>query len=406
MEDWLEIIESLRKNKLRTFLTGFSVAWGIFILVILVGTSKGLKGGATSMFGNDLSNTLFIRPGSTSIPFNGIKPGKKIKFINEDIDIINREIEDIEYYTARLFFNKNQVNYKKQHGSYTIRCVHPGNKIIESSDMLQGRFINEKDLQEYSKIAVIGISIKEALFVNDEDPIGKYIIINQIPFKVVGVFTDTSEEDEQRMIYLPITGAQKSFSFGEKISQIVVTVKNPSLEKSERIIKKIRKLLSPTHNFDPEDRRSLFINNRLKQSQQIFDMLDGLQLFTTIISILTIIAGAIGVMNIMVISVKERTKEIGIRKAIGASPNSIISSIIKEAIFITLFFGYIGMLGAVILLEVLNKALSNTPIFSEARIDLSTALIATGILTIVGVFAGLIPAAKAAKIKPVEALNS
>ena len=162
MEDWLEIIQSLRKNKLRTFLTGFSIAWGIFILVLLVGVSKGLKNGALSMFGNDLSNTLFIRPGTTSIPYQGIKPGRKLKFENRDIDLITEGIEEVEYYSSRLLLKKNQVSYKNRKGAYTTRCVHPQHWIIESSTVIEGRFINQADFDQKRKSAVIGISVQEA----------------------------------------------------------------------------------------------------------------------------------------------------------------------------------------------------------------------------------------------------
>ena len=239
-----------------------------------------------------------------------------------------------------------------------------------------------------------------------ENPIGKWININGIAFKVVGVFEDLSEEDENRMIYMPVSTAQRSFSMGNEISQIVVTIKDPSLEKSYTTVDKIKEILSPIHNFSPEDRSAIFVNNRLEQSQSIFEMLDGISWFTFIISVLTILSGSIGVMNIMVISVNERTKELGIRKAIGAKPRTIIWSIIQEAIFITLGFGYVGMVLGVVVLELLNMVLSENPSFGAARIDLPIAIYATLVLSLVGVLSGLFPAVKAAMIKPVEAMRN
>ena len=405
MESWLEIFDTLKKNKLRTCLTGFSVTWGILILIILVSFGSGLKQFATGMFSNDMANTMYISGKNTSKPFKGSLPGKKIQFGNKDIKAIIDQVEDVEYYSARVNITPNTVLHKNKKGSFTIRSVHPIHIAIEANTLLSGRFINQADLKDFRKVAVIGITVQDMLFEKGVDPIGAYIEINKIPFKVVGVQMDESETDENSMIYLPVTTAQKTFGKAESVDQIVVTIKDPSLIQGMRTEKKIRTVLGQVNNFDPSDNRALRIHNKLKSTEKVFTMLNSIQLFTIFIGFLAIVSGSIGVMNIMVISVKERTNEIGLRRAVGASPSAIISSIIKESVLLTVFFGYLGLLIAALVLSVVN-AFGQNEAFSNLMVNIPIALMATGILVLVGLIAGLVPAIKAIKIRPVEALNS
>lgn len=403
MEVWIEILETLRKNKLRTFLTGFSVAWGIFILIVLVSMGSGIRGFVSGIFGNDMNNTMYIYPRMTSLPFNGSNPGRKIEFENKDMDAVVRNL-DVDIYSPRLMLNQNQIRYGKEKGAFVIRAVTPDHRYIEASSMVSGRFINQLDYEENRKCAVIGRLAKNQLF-KDKNALGEYIEINGIPFKIVGVHADESEADEERMIYLPVTTVQKVFSRGDEISVIVVTINEPSLEKSLVSKQKLKETLGAMNNFDPMDDRALYVSNKMETTERTFQLLDSIKLFTIFIGVLSIISGSIGVMNIMVISVKERTKEIGLRRALGANPQMIISSIIKEAVFITLFFGYVGLLSSAGLLSLINSLAGEDATFKNLVVDVPLALVATGVLVFVGAIAGLIPAVKASRIRPVEALN-
>lgn len=405
MEAWSEILESLRKNKLRTFLTGFSVAWGIFILIVLVSFGTSLKGFVSTMFSNDMENTMYVYPSSTSLPYKGTKPGRAIKFDNKDLSYLVENVEDVDLYSARYFVDGSQVVYGTSKGSFKIRCVHPDHRTIEASAMVEGRYVNQYDIDERRKVAVIGDLVKDKLF-EDKEAIGQDVVINNVSFKVVGVFTDDSEDEERRMVYLPISTAQTIFADGEKISAMVITINNPSLEKGEIRERDIKKALGKTAMFDPEDSKAIYVSNRLVRQARFNALLDSIKFFTIFVGILSIISGSIGVMNIMVISVKERTKEIGLRRAIGATPYSVISAVISESVVLTIFFGYLGLLFGAGLLSLISSFAENDSSFANLYVDLPLAILATLILVLVGVFSGLVPAYKASKIRPVEALNS
>ena len=405
MEGWIEILESMRKHKLRTFLTGFSVAWGIFILILLVSFGSGLKDFAMGMFSNDMDNTLFVYPGTTSLPYQGSRPGKTLSFTNSDLAHVLREVPDIQYHSARLILDGTQVSYGREKGAFTVRCVHPVHWKIEASTVIRGRYLNRYDNDKKRKNAVIGKTVKESLF-GDEEAVGKYLKVNGIAFQVVGVFEDDTEEDEERMVYIPVAAAQQAFSKGEDITMMVLTIENPTIEKSRHTEKELARVLGASFNFDPEDDRALNIRNKMEATERVFNLLDSIRKFVFIISVLCIVSGSIGVMNIMVIAVKERTQEIGIRRAIGAPPGSIVFSVIKESVFITVFFGYMGLLCGAVILALINSLAGGGSAFSNLLVDLPLALFATGILVFVGLLSGLFPAIKASRIRPVEALNS
>lgn len=403
IDKWQEIYSTIKKNKLRTFLTGFSVAWGIFMLIILLGSGRGLENGIKKQFEQDATNSIWIYQGQTSMPFKGLKPGRRIQFTNEDYDITKRDNVKIENLSARLnVWRQRILSYKNEYGNYDIISVHPGTKALENIKVLEGRFLNDIDIKESRKVVAVSLVVKNALF-KDEEALGNYLKINNIPFKVIGLFEDGSERDNQR-VYIPVSSAQKIFTGGVEINNLAFTAGNASAEESIELENEIKNQFANRHKFDKEDQRAVFVNNNIEEYKKFLNLFAGIRMFVWIIGIGTIIAGIVGVSNIMLIVVKERTKEIGIRKAIGATPNSIIGLILLESIAITAFAGYIGLVLGVGLLELISPYVQSD-FFRNPEADFRIAVSATLLLIISGTIAGFVPARKAAGIKPVEALR-
>lgn len=405
-DKWQEILFTISQNKLRTFLTGFSVAWGIFMLIILLGFGKGLQNGVQEQFRDTATNSIWVTASQTSLPYKGIKPGRFIRFNNSDYNNLKTKIEEVDKISGRFNVPRGTgVSYKGENGSFAIRTVHPDHQYVEKTLTIEGRFLNDIDLSEKRKVTSIGTLVKKALF-KGESPINKYININGVPFKVVGVFEDEGGENEQEILYIPISTAQLVYNGGETINRMMFTVGDASLEESLVIEKEVRELLSKSHHFDPKDRRAVRIWNNVEEFQEIQNMFNGINMFVWIIGIMTIIAGIVGISNIMMIVVKERTKEIGIRKALGATPSSIIGLILFESILITATFGYIGLVSGVGILELVSAfAPEDNDFFKNPEINFQVAIVATIVLIVAGAVAGFIPANRAASIRPIVALR-
>jgi putative ABC transport system permease protein len=406
-DKWQEIFETMKKNRLRTFLTGFSVAWGIFMLIILLGSGNGLENGVRKEFEGDATNTLWINPGQTSVAYKGLKSGRNIQFTNEDYDLMKKEIPHIDKISSRFnVWQNNTVSYKKEYGNYDIIACHPGYGYYETLEILSGRFINDDDIKDFRKIVIISTIVKTALF-KDEDPMGKFIDVSGIPFKVTGVFKDSGGDRDMQRIYVPLSTAQRVFNYGNKIQTIgIVTDKTIDVDDSRAMAEDVRQTLAQAHKFDPQDQRAVFIWNNLEQFKQFMNLFASIRLFIWIIGIGTIIAGVVGVSNIMMIVVKERTQEIGIRKALGATPWSIVSLILLESVLITSFAGYIGLVMGVGLLELISPIFENSEtFFKNPEVDITVAMGATLVMIVSGMLAGFVPARKAAKIQPIEALR-
>ncbi|MBU2511190.1 ABC transporter permease [bacterium] len=400
-----EIFTHIRENKLRTFLTCFSVSWGIFMLVLLLGTGQGLENGVRQEFERDATNTININPGQTSLPYKGLDQGRQIQFTNRDYDQVNRSIKGLEYLTARYYmWSNNTISYKKESGSYTIIAIHPDHKYLERSIPDRGRLINDRDIEESRKVVNIGKVVDKEIF-RGESSIGKYLQINGVAFKVIGIFSDPKDERAESQIYIPISTAQKVFGGSDRIHNIYFSVTDADEEKSESIIKAVKKDLSARHDFDPKDERAVYIRNNLERYLKFMTLFRNVRIFVWIIGIGSIIAGIVGVSNIMLIVVKERTKEIGIRKAIGATPWSIIELILTESILLTALSGYIGLVFGVIVLEFMAENIKGVDYFANPQVDLNVAFGAIVLLIIAGSLAGYFPARRAAAIKPVEALR-
>ena len=404
-DKWQEIFSTIRKNKLRTFLTGFSVAWGIFMLMILLGSGNGLQNGVNKQFESSATNAIWVWSGQTSMPYKGMKPGRNIQLVNEDYDAVKKSIKGIDKSSSRYnMWGSNTLSYKKQFGSFNVRNVYPDYAHIEKITITKGRFVNDPDISQFRKVAVISTKVEEALF-KGEDPMGKYISVNGVPFKVIGLFTDEdNRDDNMQTIYLPISTAQRVFSGDNRINTIAITVGDASVDESKQIEQEVRSKLAALHKFDPTDPRAIFTWNSLEEFQKFIRLFSSIRMFIWVIGFGTIIAGIVGVSNIMMIVVKDRTKEIGIRKAMGATPWSIVSLILQEAVLITSFAGYFGLVLGVVVLETVGSKIESE-FFSQPSVDLRIAIYALILLVLSGALAGFIPARKAAAIKPIEALR-
>jgi putative ABC transport system permease protein len=405
-DKWQEIFSTIGQNKLRTFLTGFSVAWGIFMLIVLLGSGYGLQNGVNNQFRSSATNSIFIRGGSTSIAYGGFQPGRDIQLKNSDYDEIERNFPQIDHISSRFFIRGTlTISYKSKKGTAEVRSVHPDHAYIENTVIHEGRYINRTDIENHTKVACIGTLIKEQLFGKDEDPMGKYIKINGIAFQVVGVFEDEEGDYENRMIYLPITTSQRAFNGQDRIRQILLTTGQASVEESKVMVEKITGLLAKNHTFDKSDPRAVSVWNNYEEYEKVMTMMQNIRIFIWIIGIGTIIAGIVGVSNIMMIVVKERTREIGVRKALGATPASIVGLILQESVFITAIAGYLGLVAGVGLLELVSSFMPRSDFFDRPEVNLGVAVSATMVLVVAGALAGWIPARRASRIQPVEALR-
>jgi len=401
---WQEIFQTIQKNRLRTVLSGFTVALGIFIFIVLFGFGNGLKNSFKQFFLDDATNTLWVYPGQTSKPYRGFKSNRRIEFENSDLkdikDNFNFFLEEI---TPRIN-RSDRVRYKGESDNYSSRAVAPAHQFIEKTIMMKGRYINEDDVMNKTKNIVIGRLVAKDLF-KDEEPIGKYLEMGTSAFKVVGVFQDQSGDREERLIYMPYTTRQLIEKNNDKINSIIVSYR-PELGYASALIfeKQLRLFLKKKKDIDPRDNNGIRIRNiadQVKQNQQFASVL---QIIVAFVGIGTLIAGIIGISNIMVFVVKERTKELGIRKALGATPKSVIGMVLQESIFITTLSGILGMICGIALLGNIGDRLEQFFII-DPYIDNFTALIATVLLILFGAIAGYIPAKRAARIKPIVALR-
>ncbi len=401
---WQEIFSTMRKNKLRTFLTSFSVFWGIFILMILLGSGNGLKKGVMHNF-SDATNSVWMWGGTTSMSYEGLNSGRQVSFKNDDLEYLSLAYDELENISGRLYYwgGDHQTSYKSEYGDFNIQAILLGHQITENLKLIKGRLLNQYDIDNYRKVAVIGRIVEERLF-KGEDPIGKYINVDGIPFLVVGVFEDI-HDGEMDVLYIPLPVAQKTFSPGTDAGLITFTLGDLNVKESEILLEDIKKALAKKHSFNPEDQSALGNWNALKEYKEMLTLFNGINIFVGIIGIFTLIAGLVGVSNIMLIVVKERTKEIGIRKAIGATPGSIIGLVVLEALIITSFAGYLGLLAGISLLEVVASKMPASDFFRNPGVDFTMAIMAAGLVVLAGTIAGLVPAFRASKIKPIVALR-
>jgi putative ABC transport system permease protein len=402
---WLEIFETIKKNKLRTFLSGFTVALGILIFVVLFGFGNGLKNTFEKFFKDDALNTIWLNPSRTSKPYMGYEANRRIEFDNDDmLDIQKRFDFYIEGMTPRISFSSD-VGYKLESNNYSIRGVGPSHQKNEMTIIMKGRYINGLDVDNKERNIVIGRLVEQDLF-KGENSIGKFISGGGRSWKIVGVFQDDGGDREDRIIYAPYTTVQSIRKNTDKVDQIIISYK-PEIGYAGAVAfeKQLKKYMKQKKFIDPTDPRGIFIRSASSDMQENDQFASVLQYIISFVGIGTLLAGIIGISNIMVFVVKERTKELGIRKAIGATPKSIVGMILHEAIFITTISGYVGLLTGVVFLNYIGDKLEEEYFITNPGIDLSTGVTATIILIAFGAFAGYLPAKRAAQIKPIEALR-
>jgi len=406
IDKWQEIFSTLRQNKLRTFLTAFSVAWGIFMLIILLGSGNGLENAMRKGFKSSMINSMWIFGRQTTMPYKGLKAGRYIQLTNEDYERVKQNIKEVELISSRYHMpGNNFVAYKDKSANFEIRTVFPDYLPIENIIMKEGRFINNIDIVKKRKVVIISTDVKKELFKNN-NAIGKYIIVNGFSVQVVGVFEDIDDWDNNRCVYLPVSTAQLLYGGSNDITMLSLTVPvTASLKESERLEERIRTEISKIHHFDPKDERAVGIGNSIEDMNMFMNLFFSIRFFVWVIGIMTIIAGIVGVSNIMTIVVKERTKEIGIRKAIGAKPGSIIGMILQESVFITALAGFVGLLLGTGLLELIRKYIPENDFFYNPEADIRIAVAATVLLIVAGLLAGFYPSRRAARIKPIVALR-
>jgi putative ABC transport system permease protein len=413
LDKWKEIWATLRSNRLRTFLTAFGVFWGILMLMMMLGFGESIQDGSRRQMKGMATNLLFVWGQSTTEAYDGLPPGRQVKFDTGDIEILGR-LPGIEWLAPRLqlggWMNGFNVSYEGKTGSFTVMADYPQFKHIIAFEYEAGRFINDRDIAEQRKVAVIGKAVRDQLWGPDVDPIGTYIKISGVYFQVVGVTRTLRSgqmgDRDANTVFVPFTTLKSAFHTGDRVGFFAMTAK-PGVDGPE-LERQVREALAKHHRISPSDQLAI-------GSFNMFVMFGKFQMFFIVLAVVswvvggaTLLAGVVGVSNIMLITVKERTKEFGVRKALGATPWSVIAMVMKESIVLTAAAGLFGVAFGVFVLEACAAAFPNRPDFplGAPSVSLSTVMVAVGVLVTAGGLAGIMPAAHAASIKPVEALRA
>ena len=402
---WIEIFQSMNKNRTRSILSGFTVAFAILLFTILIGIANGLGNTFQEGFADDAINAIFINSGRTTKAYNGLQAGRRIQFRNEDFNYINEEFNDkIQYSSVRIYKNVN-ASYKGEKNNYSVRAVNPDHQFLEKSIIEEGRYISQLDIKNKSKFIAIGKLVEEDLF-SKKSALGEYVNLSGIQYKVIGVFSDEGNDNEERIIYMPATTAQLLYGNNDYIDQINLGY-NPDLSVDQAISfsNTLTKRLKDRFSIAPTDQSAIRVFNMASQNKAVSQFNGAIKMIILVIGLGTLIAGIVGISNIMIFIVKERTKEIGIRKALGAQPSKIVSLILIESIFITTIAGYLGLVVGIGILKWANPILEDYFI-KEAGVNTNIVVTATIILILAGTLAGYLPAKRASKIKPIVALRN
>ncbi|HET9953883.1 MAG TPA: ABC transporter permease [Polyangiaceae bacterium] len=412
LDSWQELLHTLSANKLRAFLTACGVFWGIFMLVFMLGMGTGLERGVRRSLGNMTSRAVYVWSQRTSLPYRGLQPGRYLKFHNADAEALRR-VPGVVYVAPRLQLGAWRAGtnavYKGRTGNFVVLGDSPEFFRVEPSTLKRGRVFNPRDQAEVRKVAVIGDQARHVLF-GEEDPIGKYISVRGVYLMIIGeISSEKSGDDGERIrssLFVPLSTFQAAFNQRDRIGWFTLTAREDV--DPEQLEQRVKATLRGRHGVHPEDRDALGSFNLAAQINKVNGLFRGIQSFVWFVGTMTLLAGVLGVGNILLITVKERTREFGVRKALGATPSSVVNMVLREALLLTSMAGYTGLVASVGGLELMARVvakLQNAPI-ERPEVDLRVALIATLVLIIAGTLAGLVPAVHAARIRPVEALRS
>ena len=406
LDRWREIFQSINKNKLRSVMSGFTVAFAILLFTLLFGVVSGLKNTFEGAFVDDAVNSMIVRVWKTTKPFKGLQSGRRIQLKNPDYDYLADKYESkIDLMTARIFKNFS-ISYNDKQDNYSVTAVHPDHQFLEKTIIDEGRYINQLDINESSKVIVIGRLIKSDLF-GEKPALGKRVNVGGISYKVIGIFSDDGGDNEERVAYIPVTTAQKLYGNNEYLNQIRIGY-NQDLNLDEAIAfgNLIERDMRSKLDIHPDDQSALSVRNMAEGRKGVDVFMIALFFIVVFIGSGTLIAGIIGISNIMIFVIKERTKEFGIRKALGAKPSSIVGMVVQESVLITTIAGYLGLTLGTYILSLIGNNLEKDYFIKDPSVSQGLVIGATIVLIISGLIAALVPARKASQIKPVVALRA
>ncbi|NVK29213.1 MAG: ABC transporter permease [Flavobacteriia bacterium] len=410
---WAEIWNTLSKNRTRTILTGFGVAWGIALLIIMMGSGKGLENGITRDMGNVATNSMFLWTQRTTVPYKGFQRGRSFNLKNTDVELIKSRVSAVELVCPRTqlggYRGSNNVIHKDKTGAFNVYGDVPEYWQIEPKILDSGRWLNQADIDDGRKVCVIGKRVEEMLFESGEEVVGSSVKINGVYFSIVGVYESARKGDQaegdRQSIYIPISTFQRAFNWGDNVGWMSILM-NPDAD-ADRVQVEVKQVLARRHSVHPEDLAAFGSWSMKGEFENIKGLFTGIQALSLFVSIFSLLAGAIGISNIMLVVVKERTKELGVRRALGATPRQIISQIISESLILTVIAGSIGIIFGTWLMEGIDKLIGesvDTFLHPTVRVDVVLYSLAT--LIVFGILAGLLPAYRAVQVKPVEALRT
>ncbi|MFK7755592.1 MAG: ABC transporter permease [Flavobacteriales bacterium] len=404
-DTWIEILQTILKNPLRYILTGISMAVGIFIMIVLLGLSTGLGNGVSQMFNKIAINSLSIDGGRTSMAYQGTLPNRRIRFTDKDYDKIARENEDVPTGSAIEQQWGMRMVWGNESDNFSLAGVNAPYLDLAKLEILDGRFLNKGDELEERKVIVLGKDVHRDLC-KSAPVLGQRIMVGGIQFTIIGVFKRGESRWNNRKCYIPIQTYHKLFSATDKINEFLFSTGEMALDETIELEEKALNDLQVKYKVHPKDENAIYMNNFNVENAEYTNVLLGIKLFVLVIGLMTLISGVIGISNIMSIVVKERTRELGIRKALGATPRKIVGLILQESLLITVLSGFIGLIFGVVILEVVaNFSGEDMEFFKNPAVDFNTAMLALGILIFSGIIAGLVPSIRAAKLRPIVALR-